>query len=144
MPKHNQSARLGSVSDFTEQVRIPEPVSIQEHFESRLDNLEKSVKIIFEMLTDIQEQIDKPFEQPKSKASTKKKGTANKTAPSEIILAALKKNPLSRAEIEQTTDLTLDQINKCFGYLVKKKLVVKDKNDKDSEGNSRWKGKASK
>ena len=148
MPKHNQSATIGSITNFISNPSpLPEP--------DRITALETRVSTLESLLNDVMQQLDKPYRDqephksakhdlrnqskrktPKTKDTTPIPKT-RKTPPSAIILKTLKNNPQSRIEIETNSTLSLDAINKCFGYLLKKNLIEKT-NDKDDDGNSKW------
>ena len=144
MPKHNQSATIGPITDF---VSPPSPVPESE----RITALENRVSTLETLLNDVMHQLDKPNTQPKSKMNGKpkdtqkskpltpkpKKAQPKKIAPSEIIKALLKHKPQSRSEMEAETGLDTEAVKKCVTWMSKKDFIEKTK-DKDSEGNSRW------
>lgn len=61
MAKHNQSARLGNVSDFSNRpTEPPKPEFLDSDIEARVANLERAVNEILLQLADISEQLDQP------------------------------------------------------------------------------------
>ena len=153
MPKHNQSATLGSMSDFVTTTPAHEPDT------DRITALEKRVATLELLLNDVMHQLDKPNTQPKSKVNGNPKGNGKpkvqksrlpptpkpkqakaKTPPSEIITALLKQNPQSRAEIESETGMDTEAVTKCVTWMKKRDLIEKT-TDTDTDGNSKWRRK---
>lgn len=61
MPKHNQSARLGNLSDFSERPTQPPAREFPDtDIEARVANLERAVNQMLLQLSDISEQLDQP------------------------------------------------------------------------------------
>lgn len=87
MPKHNQSARLGNLSDFSERPTQPPKREFPDtDIEARVANLERAVNQMLLQLSDISEQLDQsrrdqvlgtpPKQQPNPQEKPKPASTA--------------------------------------------------------------------
>ena len=86
MSKHNQSAALGNLANFTTRPQIPETMDTEarlDRIETRLENIEKLLNTVLYGINDINESIDKVSKQPKTqtKSSTPKHPKVKKQAP---------------------------------------------------------------
>lgn len=70
MAKHNQTAALGTLSDFASSPSKPE--DRLERIESRLENIEKLLNTVLYAVTDLNETVDKVSKSPAKSTQTQK------------------------------------------------------------------------